>query len=101
MAAGIALILSSQMLAAGQLLIDQGWAYGRLRLSPLKVVGCEGLLGFVLTVGAWLGTSGRVYAGLASLCVQFWCRLQAVQQQLCVVALASFWPRRCLLLGSC
>jgi hypothetical protein len=56
MAAGIGLILASQMLAAGQLLIDQGWAYGRLRLSPLKVVGCEGLLGFVLTVGAWLGT---------------------------------------------
>jgi hypothetical protein len=42
------------MLAAGQLLIDQGWAYDRLRLSPLKVVGCEGLLGFVLTVGAYV-----------------------------------------------
>jgi hypothetical protein len=50
MAAGIGLILASQMLAAGQLLIDQGWCYSRLRLSPLKVVGCEGLLGFVLTV---------------------------------------------------
>lgn len=50
MAAGIGLILASQMLAAGQLLIDQGWYYSRLQLSPLKVVGAEGLLGFVLTV---------------------------------------------------
>ncbi|WIA40486.1 hypothetical protein OEZ86_013840 [Tetradesmus obliquus] len=50
MAAGIGLILASQMLAAGQLLIDQGWYYSRLQLSPLKVVGAEGLLGFVLTL---------------------------------------------------
>jgi hypothetical protein len=52
MAAGIGLILASQMLAAGQVLIDQGWYYSRLRLSPLKVVGCEGLLGFILTVSS-------------------------------------------------
>ncbi|KAF6261164.1 hypothetical protein COO60DRAFT_1625484 [Scenedesmus sp. NREL 46B-D3] len=50
MAAGIGLVLASQMLAAGQLLVDQGWYYSRLQLSPLKVVGCEGLLGFVLTL---------------------------------------------------
>eukprot|EP00878_Enallax_costatus_P025478 GHUV01027258.1.p1 GENE.GHUV01027258.1~~GHUV01027258.1.p1 ORF type:complete len:592 (+),score=138.06 GHUV01027258.1:341-2116(+) len=50
LAGGIALILASQMVAAGQLLIDQSVYVNRLQLSPLKVVGCQGLLGVVITV---------------------------------------------------
>lgn len=50
MAAGIAMILASQLVAAGQLLIDQSSWNTRLQLSPLKIVGCEGLLGMLLTV---------------------------------------------------
>lgn len=53
MAAGMGLILASQMLAAGQLLMDQSWYAGRLQLSPLKVVGSEGLLGMVIMVRRW------------------------------------------------
>jgi hypothetical protein len=50
MAVGIALILLSQLVAAGQLWIDQSSWNARLQLSPLKIVGCEGLLGTLLTV---------------------------------------------------
>lgn len=50
MAVGIGMILLSQLLAAGQLLIDQSSWHARLQLSPLKVVGCEGLLGMLITV---------------------------------------------------
>lgn len=50
MAAGIVMILASQLVAAGQLLIDQSSWNTWLQLSPLKIVGCEGLLGMLLTV---------------------------------------------------
>lgn len=50
MAIGILLILASQAVAACQLLADQSWYTSRLQLSPLKVVGAEGLLGVVITV---------------------------------------------------
>lgn len=63
MAAGIAMILLSQLVAAGQLLIDQSSWNARLQLSPLKIVGCEGLLGMLLTVSAcgfrWGGRVGQ------------------------------------------
>lgn len=52
MAAGIGMILLSQLVAAGQLLIDQSSWNARLQLSPLKIVGCEGLLGMLLVVSA-------------------------------------------------
>lgn len=52
MAAGIAMILLSQLLAAGQLLIDQSSWNAKLQLSPLKIVGCEGLLGLLITVSS-------------------------------------------------
>lgn len=52
MGLGIALIIASQLVAAGQLLLDQSQAASRLHLSPLKVVGCEGLLGLALMVSA-------------------------------------------------
>lgn len=50
MAIGILLILASQAVAACQLLTDQSWYISRLQLSPLKVVGAEGLLGAAITV---------------------------------------------------
>lgn len=50
MAIGITLILLSQLVAAGQLLIDQSSWNARLQLSPLKVVGCEGMLGILIVV---------------------------------------------------
>ena len=50
MAVGLCMVLLSQLVAAGQLLIDQSTWHARLQLSPLKVVGCEGLLGLILTV---------------------------------------------------
>lgn len=53
MGSGIALIIASQLVQAMQLLLDQQ-LNSKLQLSPLKVVGCEGLLGVVLTVCAGL-----------------------------------------------
>lgn len=57
MGLGIGLILASQALQALQLWVDreQQWREERTQqLSPLGVVGCEGIIGLVLTVGgAW------------------------------------------------
>lgn len=72
MTGGIALILASQMVAAGQLLLDQSVYSNRLQLSPLKVVGCQGLLGVVITVsrtdGRDLWSVGCAVWGLQLMC---------------------------------
>lgn len=52
MAWGIGFILLSQLVAAGQMLIDADSWNARLQLSPLKVVGCEGVLGAAIMVRA-------------------------------------------------
>lgn len=54
MALGVGLVLASQLLQAVQLVSDPG-AHQRVLLSPLKVVGVEGLLGAALTVSGGLG----------------------------------------------
>jgi hypothetical protein len=65
MAAGIACILLSQLMAAAQLLIDQGSWNAKLQLSPLKVVGCEGVLGVMLTVSEGGSCDARVWRVVA------------------------------------
>jgi len=69
MAAGIGLVLASQFVAAGQLLYDRLISNGRMSLSPLKVVGCEGLLGVILMVRPpcnWLSMSQQERAAVGS-----------------------------------
>jgi len=84
MAAGIGLVLASQFVAAGQLLYDRLISNGRMQLSPLKVVGCEGLLGAMLMVRVghnWLALCQHLWLCLASIhiCIVYGCERLTLQ----------------------